>query len=74
MIFTCDIYNGSIPLIKTVYKDDPRSRNTMVVGTAFPFTINRPNDNHYGTYTFVVSSENCDAARAVSRILQAGQY
>ena len=62
----CVTFNGSQPFTTTVYKD-----GTMV-GNRVPHTISNPTDNDFGTYTVVVSSENCGAAHAVSRILQEG--
>ena len=61
----CQIFNGSDPLITTVYKDG------IIVGNSVPHTILNP---EFATYTVVVSSEHCGAAHAVSRILQQGQY
>ena len=64
----CEIFNGSQPLTITVYKD-----GTMI-GDSVPYTITNPDDDDFGTYTVVVSSEDCGADYAVTRILQEGQF
>ena len=67
IIISCAIFNGSEPLTTTVYKN-----GTMIVGDSVPHLISTPTDDDFGTYTVVVSTENCGAAHAVSRILQEG--
>ena len=52
----------------SIYKD-----GNLTNYTSAPVVINNPTDDVYGTYTFVVSSENCSPAIAVSRLLQRGQ-
>ena len=66
IIISCEIFNGSEPFTTAVYKD-----GTMVVDRV-PYLISNPTDDDFGTYTVVVSTEHCDAAHAVSRILQEG--
>ena len=61
----CQIFNGSDPLTTTVYRDG------TIVGNSVPYTSDNP---EFATYTVVVSSVNCGAASAVSRILQQGQF
>ena len=64
---TPDQYNGSDPLILQLYKD-----GEIIPGASFPYTIESPNDDDFGTYTFVLSTENCGSTTAVSRILRQG--
>ena len=66
--FLCTVFNGSEPLTMYIYKD-----GNLTNYTSAPVVINNPTDDVYGTYTFVVSSENCGSATAVSRLLQRGQ-
>ena len=66
--FLCTVFNGSEPLTMSIYKD-----GNLTNYTSAPVVINNPTDDDYGTYTFVVSSENCSPAIAVSRLLQRGQ-
>ena len=66
--FLCTVLNGSEPSTMSVYKDGKLTNYTSA-----PVVINNPTDDYYGTYTFVVSSENCGSAIAVSRLLQRGQ-
>ena len=66
IIISCEIFNGSEPFTTTVYKD-----GTMI-GDRVPHLISNPTDDDFGTYTVVVSTENCGAAHKVSRILQEG--
>ena len=66
IIISCATFNGSQPLTTTVYK------NGTMVGNHVPYTITNPTDDDFGTYTVIVSSEDCGAAQAVSRILQGG--
>ena len=66
IIISCEIFNGSEPFTTTVYKD-----GTMI-GDRVPHLISNPTDDDFGTYTVVVSTENCGPAQAVSRILQDG--
>ena len=61
---SCEIFNGSEPLTTTIYKD-----GTFLIEGTNPLLITNPD---FGIYTVVVSSENCGAAQAVSRILQEG--
>ena len=63
---SCEIFNGSEPFTTTVYKD-----GTMV-GDRVPHIITNPTDDDFGTYTVIVSTKDCGAAQAVSRILQEG--
>ena len=65
----CLVYNGTEPLTMRIYKDGSLTNYTSV-----PFFINNPTDDVYGTYTFIVSSENCGSATAISRLLQRGQF
>ena len=66
IIISCEIFNGSEPLTTTVYKD-----GTMI-GDRVPYLISNPTDDDFGTYTVVVSTENCGAAHELSGILQKG--
>ena len=60
-------YNGSDPLTMQVYKD-----GELIPGSTSPYKIVSPTDDDFGTYTFVLSTENCGSASAVSRILCPG--
>ena len=66
--FSCEIYNGSHPSTK-VYKDG------VLTDKSFQsFDIASANNSDFGTYTFMVETEHCGAAIAVSRLLQEGQF
>ena len=66
--FSCEIYNGSYPSTK-VYKDG------VLTDKSFQsFDIASANNSDFGTYTFMVETEHCGAAIAVSRLLQEGQF
>ena len=62
------MFNGSDTYMR-VYKD-----GELTSHTGASFTIFNPTDDGdvYGTYTFVVTSENCGSATAVTRFLQEG--
>ena len=60
-------YNGSDPLTMQVYKD-----GKLIPGASLPYRIVSPTDDDFGTYTFVLSTENCGSVSAVSRILHQG--
>ena len=68
VLMQCFPFNGSQPLTMQVYKD-----GELIPGASFPYTIVFPNDDDFGTYTFVLSTERCGLASAVSRILRQGQ-
>ena len=51
----------------SIYKDGELTSYTG------DFSITNPTDDDYGTYTFVVTSEHCGSASAVTRLLQEGQ-
>ena len=64
--FQCQLYNGTdLDLITRVFKDG-------ILISHFPLLIHQADDDDFGTYTFVVSSEACGHAFAVSRILRQG--
>ena len=67
LIINCDIFNGSSPIIKEVFKDG------RYISDTFPLTVISFDDDDFGTYTFRVSVERCGSATAESKILQ-GQY
>ena len=66
MSFVCNIYNGSRPLTWKVYKDGELTQRSG------PFSIQRPTDSDYGTYTFVLSSTHCGSDMAVTTLRQQG--
>ena len=66
--FVCNVFNGTQPLTMSIYKDDNLTSYTGV------FSINNPTDDDYGTYTFVVTSEHCGSAIAVTTLRQEGQF
>ena len=66
----CAPSNESAHLIMQVYKD-----GELIPDGTSPYTIVSPNDDDFGTYTFVLlSTEKCSLPSAVSRILRQGQF
>ena len=66
--FSCEIHNGSNPSAK-VYKDGELTDKSFQ-----SFDIMDATNSDFGTYTFMVETEHCGAAIAVSRLLQEGQF
>ena len=66
--FSCEIHNGSYPSTK-VYKD-----GILTDKSFHSFDIASANNSNFGTYTFMVETEHCGAAIAVSRLLREGQF
>ena len=66
--FSCAIHNGSDPTTK-VYKDGVLTDKNFQ-----SFDIMSANNSDFGTYTFMVETEHCGDAIAVSRLLQEGQF
>ena len=64
--FLCTVFNGSEPLTMSIYKDGDLTNYTV------PFTISNPTDEMFGTFTFIVTTEHCGSATAISRILRTG--
>ena len=67
LIFGCQPFNGSEPFIFDILKDN------VSVSDTFMHTIANPDDDAFGTYAFLLSTEKCGADLVVSRILQQGQ-
>ena len=67
ILMLCTAFNGTAPLTMEVYKD-----GVLIPGAGFPYTIVRADRDAFGTYTFVLSTERCGSASAVSRILRQG--
>ena len=68
IIINCAPFNGSGTLTVEVYKD-----GELIPGAGFPYIIEGANRSAFGTYTFVLSTENCGRDMAVTRLLQQGQ-
>ena len=68
ILINCVIFNGSYPFTVKVYKD-----GELIPGAGFPYTIVGADREAFGTYTFVLSTEKCGRATAVTRILCQGQ-
>ena len=68
ILINCAPFNGSGPLTMEVYKD-----GELILGAGFPYKIVGADREAFGTYTFVLSTENCGRDTAVTRILQQGQ-
>ena len=67
--FACELHNGSEPFTLKVYKDG------VLTDREFrSFDIACANNSDFGTYTFMIATEHCGAAIAVSRLLQEGQF
>ena len=64
--FTCTIFNGSDPFTMKIFKDG------IPISNSFTHFIN-PDDDDFGTYAFVLSTEKCGSDIVVSRILRQGQ-
>ena len=67
ILMECTAFNGTSPLTMEVYKD-----GVLIPGAGFPYTIAGADRDAFGTYTFVLSTEVCGSASAVSRILRQG--
>ena len=63
---SCSVFNGSDPLTF-------RFKDGVFISNSFSQHYISPNESNYGTYTFVVESERCGHASAVSRILRQGK-
>ena len=68
--FLCEIHNGSEPFSTSIYKDGVPLDNLIFQS----FDISRATNSDFGTYTFMVATEHCGTAIAVSRLLQEGQF
>ena len=68
ILMQCTAFNGTQPLTMEVYKD-----GVLIPGAGFPYVITGANDDAFGTYTFVLSTERCGMATEVTRILRQGQ-
>ena len=67
IVFIHNISSGSEPLTTKFYKDG------SVIAGSNPLTITNPTDDDFGNYTVVVSSVNCGAVNATSRITPKGK-
>ena len=68
IVINCEAFNGSEPFVQEVYKDGELIQN----GTSLSLLITPVSDDDFGTYTFVLSTEKCGTATAVSRIIRQG--
>ena len=68
----CAAFNGSEPWVMEVFKDGELIGGGMIGNIGFTFTMIPPSDDDFGTYTFALSTEKCDTATAVSRIIRQG--
>ena len=68
ILMLCTAFNGTAPLTQEVYED-----GVLIPGASFPYTIVGANDDAFGTYTFVLSTERCGTDTAVTNILRQGQ-
>ena len=62
LIFMCDVFNGSEPMTKEIFK------NGELIANIFSKTINPFGSDDFGKYTFVASHRICGSASAVSWI------
>ena len=70
----CQVQNDSDLLINEIFKDGLLINGSYYLGYNGFFLSFRDFDNNiFGTYTFVVSTERCGYDFAVSRILHPGQ-
>ena len=60
---SCAVVSGSGTLTREIYKD-----GVLINNSGFTILVMSPSNDVFGTYTFVVSSEGCGSAFAVSRI------
>ena len=63
----CSIFNGTGITTRQVFKD-----GELISNGSFSLTLAPPNEDSFGTYAFVLSTEGCGSAIAVSRILRQG--
>ena len=68
IVFIHNVSSGSEPLTTTFYKD-----GSVIVNDSNSLTITNPTDDDFGNYTVVVSSVNCGAVNATSRITPKGK-
>ena len=68
LLFQCSIFNGSSPLVSTIFKDGVQIRDS------FSLVISPASDADFGTYTFGLSTDCCGSTMAVSRIIRQGQF
>ena len=63
---TCQPFNGSEPLYQKVFKDG------VLIGSFRQSSLGifQPDDDDFGTYTFVLSTKECGHTFRVSRIRQ----
>lgn len=62
LLITCQIFNGSDPIITEVFKDG------VLYGNSFSVAIFSFGESDFGTYTFRASVEGCGVDTAESRI------
>ena len=68
ILMECTAFNGTPPLTMKVYKD-----GELIPGAGFPYTIVGADRDALGTYTFVLSTEQCGSDTAVINVLRQGQ-
>jgi len=68
LLFTCSLHNGSDVNGTLFYKD-----GVLLSDMFYKSAIQADNeDDLYGTYTFVVTTERCGSTHAITRILYQG--
>ena len=67
----CNIFNTSYSYTKELFKDGMSFDEFGHVGT-LGLHLFYPDDDDFGTYTFLLSTEACGHTFAVSRILRQG--
>ena len=60
---SCSVRSGSGRLTREIYKD-----GVLITNSTLTVTITPPDNDDFGTYTFVASVEGCGTAVAVSRV------
>lgn len=63
---SCAVFNGTDITTTEVFKDGE------FFGNSFYLSFAPPDNDTYGTYTFVASTSYCGSASAVSRIIRQG--
>ena len=60
---SCSVRSGSGRLTREIYKD-----GVLISNSSFALLISSPDNDDFGTYTFVATVEGCGSAIAVSRV------
>ena len=65
----CSAFNGSDITSLQIYKD-----GEVISSDSLTMSISYPDDDDFGTYTFVLSTRRCGSTQAVSRVLRKGWF